>query len=265
MRSLFFGVKRPSFYYKSSKFYFKFRQTSRRRFLLGPRRTFGFRPSYAFRMHYLKRFFLWYYDLRNNFKFRRLFRTIKAVKIPNKFGSFLRFLYVVERFLAVFLVRLYFARNLPQARSFVELGFVFVNGKQALKYDFIVPFGALVEVIFRPIFTYFSNLFAAWHRMYHYTRRFFSIWRDLCFARVDVVDADGRKEKDQLELPVFYVSFSLSFLFFSLGIDDIGVDDGVEDDLAMVDDFALNLYILLEAPRKVQGDFFNFSSSFLLL
>lgn len=153
----FFNNKKPAYYYKSSKFYFLFLR-ARRRYSLGLRAGRGYKSSYFFRMHYLRRFFLWYYNVKTNFRFRKLMRNVRKAPVSSRYGRFFQFFFVIERQLAVVLFRLLFVRSLRQAHLYVRSGAVYINGVQKTNPFYVVPVGGVVEVITHKLGAYLLGL-----------------------------------------------------------------------------------------------------------
>jgi ribosomal protein S4 len=152
-----FIAKRPSYIYKTSKFYFLF-------FALRNRINFGLRqgkrkkPSYVKRYYYLKRFFLWFYGLKNNFRFRRFFKQFQKHLINKRFGLFLNIIYTFERYLYIYLYRLGFSVTIDYSQLLIRLGLVFVNGLQIKNIYYIVGISNIVEVLTFYFSSYFNFL-----------------------------------------------------------------------------------------------------------
>jgi ribosomal protein S4 len=152
----FFLAKRPTYRDKSSKFYFSFLRSRYKKVRLGLKMGFrNKRPTGAFRLYYLKKFFLFFYGYFNNYKFRKLMRFLNNTVISRKYGQFLKILYIVERQLNIFLYRLKFASSITFATQLIKANLICVNGKIISLPTYIVPINSIVEILSIYLYIYY--------------------------------------------------------------------------------------------------------------
>ncbi len=209
-----FIAKRPLYYYKTSKFYYAYLKTRKAFNRLGLRSGKSKRPTGLYRLYYLRKFFGWFYQLKTNYKIRRLFRFLRSYKVGMRYGYFLKLLYAVERFLFVTVWRLGFATNLLQSIALINSGFICVNGQVVQQTYYIIPIGGVVEFIY---FYFCCFLKLGQHLIpfslspFHFLVTYFANRRAISFLRFRFRDPKSYKIARDLQ------SFSLNLVPVSKG------------------------------------------------
>lgn len=151
MLRVFLNAKQPRAPYKSAKFFFSFlklRRIANFGLLAGKAARFSRYKSFFTRMLFFRKFVLWFYGLRTNRRFRRLFQKFRRNSIALRYGMFLNFFSQLELLLGVVTYRLGFASSLALGIQLVRTGFIFVDGTQQRNTFFVVLFGSIVESLF---------------------------------------------------------------------------------------------------------------------
>jgi ribosomal protein S4 len=210
MRDLYFTSNNPKHTYKSEKFfslYFRLRDSG----------NFGSRiqSSNFKKLLILKRFFCWYYFLPNNKFFKKLFaRTFVKKRVT--FNYVAAFFHLLERNLAVLLVRTQYCTNLLQALSFIKSGFVTVNGCFITNPFYPTKLGDIVEVLLHSYYAIGLLYFKRFLKFKKFRRYYFKsakIWNIVSNTKL----LQQPKKKNQLRTPTLVQAPYGTYSFYLTG------------------------------------------------
>jgi hypothetical protein len=141
MRRLFFSSNRPRHRYKTEKFFTDFLR-------LRNQSWFGYggkQESFYKKILIVRKFFMWYFQLTTPRLCAKLLQKAFLRKRLT-FRSLTTFLNLLERQLAVHLVRARLTKTLPFGQVLANAGCVYVNGSVVKTFPYFLQIGDVVEV-----------------------------------------------------------------------------------------------------------------------
>lgn len=143
MQELFFTTNKPRHRYKSEQFFTEYLR-------LKDQSTFGRvsgkQDSFFKKMLVMKKFFLWYFQIKSARLGLKLFKKA-FLKKRFTFRSLTAFFHALERNILVTLVRIGFAVEMLDAYHQVLSHFVFVNGNRITTPFYVLRLGDIVETL----------------------------------------------------------------------------------------------------------------------
>ena len=143
MKPLFLTSTRPKHKYKTEKFFSGYLRTRKvSKFVSGSSKQF----SNFKRMLVMKKFFMWYYNIKS---WRLFFKVFKLPFLQKRytFRYLLSLYHLLERNLLVLLVRTKFSFNLIESLAYVKNKFIYVNGFPMTSLFTSTRVGDVIEVI----------------------------------------------------------------------------------------------------------------------
>jgi hypothetical protein len=187
MKPLFLTSTRPKHKYKTEKFFSGYLRTRKvSKFVSGSSKQF----SNFKKMLVMKKFFMWYYNIKS---WRLFFKIFKLPFLQKRytFRYLLSLYHLLERNLLVLLVRTKFSFNLIESLAYVKNKFIYVNGYPMISLFTSTRVGDIIEVLkwqSQYITNYFYILFLTRKAARFYFRYFVPIKRlyyitKFCFKR----------------------------------------------------------------------------------
>jgi hypothetical protein len=143
MKPLFLTSTRPKHKYKTEKFFSGYLRTRKvSKFVSGSSKQF----SNFKKMLVMKKFFMWYYNIKS---WRLFFKIFKLPFLQKRytFRYLLSLYHLLERNLLVLLVRTKFSFNLIESLAYVKNKFIYVNGYPMTSLFISTRVGDIIEVI----------------------------------------------------------------------------------------------------------------------
>jgi len=143
MKEFFFTSTQPKHPYKSEQFFIHYNKNAHEsRFVSGSSQQF----SYFKKMLVLKKFFMWYYNIKTWRFFIKIFKKTFLLR-HYSFRYLLNLYHLLERNLLVVLVRCKYVIDLEEALYLVKNKYVYVNGVNITLPFFSTKLGDIVEIM----------------------------------------------------------------------------------------------------------------------